>query len=204
MKTAAISKLLALVFVASALMFVTGCGTGDSGQPVGPGIDNEQLPADRSRFRSGDRVSIVLSDFPGGPVKYPLKVSDDGDVVLHLNQTFSALGKTPTQLQGEILQRFVPNYYPRMTVQVLAEELFFYVRGRVEGDGRYPYSSGMTVLKAVATAGGFDPFAKKNEVQVTRLNGKKFRVNCDKARDDSRYDLQIFPGDVIFVPRRLY
>ncbi len=204
MKTAPISKLLALVFACSALMFVSGCDTGGGGEDVVPGTDTDQLPPDRSWFRSGERISIILSDFPGGPVKYPLKVADDGNVVLHLNQVFNANGKTPTELQKEIHERFVPDYYPRMTVQVLAEELYFYVRGRVENDGRYPYSSGMTVLKAVTTAGGFDPFAKQIDVQVTRLNGKKFRVNCDKAKDDSRYDLQIFPGDVVFVPRRLY
>lgn len=209
MKMDMISKTLALVFAGTALVLGVGCEVPHTGGAqvidVGPGTHiADVLPPDRSKFRSGDRISIVLSDFPGGPVRYPLKVSDDGRIVLHLNQAFVATGKTPTQLQTEIFERYVTRLYPRMTVQVQAEDLFFYVQGRVEADGRYPYSSGMTVVKAVATAGGFDPFAKRTAVLVTRQNGKKYRVNCEKAKTDSRYDLQIFPGDEIAVPRRLY
>ena len=144
-----------------------------------------------------------MSDFPSGPSKFSQNVSDDGQIVLHLNQTFSVLGKGPADLQSEIHSRYVPEYYPRMTVMVRAEEQYFYVRGRVENDGRYPYSPGMTVLKAIATARGFDPFAKTWAVLVTRLNGKTIRVDCDKAKNDARYDLPVYPGDIIFVERRI-
>lgn len=186
-----------------ALLLGLGCGgTPPEAPPVDPGRPIDAR--DYRRFSPGDEITIILSDFPNGPVKYPLKVTEAGTVVLHLNQTFKVAGKTPVEVQEEIHRRYVPDYYPRMTVQVNAEGLYFFVRGRVEQDGRYPYTSGMTVLKAVATAGGFDPFAKKRDVQVTRLNGKKYRVDCEKAKDDSRYDLEIFPGDTIFVPRRRY
>ena len=56
---------------------------------------------------------------------------------------------------------------------------------------------------AIATARGFDPFAKTWAVLVTRLNGKTIRVDCDKPKNDARYDLPVYPGDIIFVERRI-
>jgi len=172
-------------------------------EPTHPPVDDDNRGLEaRSEFRAGDEVSVILSDYPGGPSKFSQKVSDDGQIVLHLNQSFSATGKKPTDLQREIHGRYVPDFYPRMTVIVRAEEQYIYVRGYVEQDGRFPYTPGMTVLKAIATARGFNPFAHKRKVQVTRLNGKTIKVDCEKAKDDARYDLPVYPGDIIFVPRR--
>ena len=180
-----------------------GCQTGGGGEEFDPSKRDHIEAAGRSDFRAGDEVKVILSDYPGGPSQFTQKVSDDGQIVLHLNQSFTALGKRPTDLQVEIHRRYVPDYYPRMTVMVRAEEQYIYVRGYVEQDGRFPYSPGMSVLKAIATARGFDPFADKRKVQVTRLNGKTIRVDCEKAKDDARYDLPVYPGDIVFVPRRI-
>lgn len=201
-------KLLLLILPLCGLLAGTGCDTTRGARDViivGPDSPPEIFqPPSRSVFNTGDRMSIVLSDFPSGPVKYPLKIADDGNIVLHLNQVFRAAGKTPTLLQTEIHERYVPSYYPRMTVQVAAEEQFFFVQGHVNNPNRFPYSSGMTVMKAISTSSGFDPFAKKWAVIVTRQNGQKFQVNCERAKTDARYDLPIFPGDRINVPRRIY
>lgn len=195
---------LSLIWLAclAVALFVAGCESPNGGEIYRPDEVSHREAPGRSEFRAGDEITVVLSDYQGGPAKFSQKVADDGQIVLHLNQSFSALGKKPEDLQREIHSRYVPDYYPRITVLVRAEEQYFYVRGRVENDGRYPYSPGMTVLKAIATARGFDPFAKTSDVQVTRLNGKTIRVDCEKAKDDSRYDLPIYPGDIVFVPRR--
>jgi protein involved in polysaccharide export with SLBB domain len=62
----------------------------------------------------------------------------------------------------------------------------------------------MTVLKAIQTAGGFTEFAKRTKVQVTRANGHKEKpVNYDKAVKNPKLDLPIYPGDQIFVDKRI-
>lgn len=199
-------KLFFLILPFCGLLLGAGCvGTGDDRGiiDVGPNSEDKiRKPPSANVFNARDKISVVLSDFPNGPVRYPLTVADDGNIVLHLNQVFQVEGKTPTALQTEIHGRYVPNYYPRMTVQVAPEEQFFFVQGYVNSPNRFPYSSGMTVMKSISTAGGFDPFAKKWSVIVTRQNGMKFRVNCEKAKTDARYDLSIYPGDRINVPRR--
>ena len=205
-----IGKSLLTLLSLCVLLLGAGCiGDNSSGDrniiDVDPRLDQRYFePPSRSVINQRDKITVVLSDFPKGPAKYPLTVDDSGSVVLHLNQVFQVSGKTPTAVQTEIHQRYVPSYYPRMTVQVSAEEQFFFVQGHVNNPNRFPYSSGMTVMKSISTASGFDPFAKKWAVIVTRQDGQKFRVNCEKAKTDSRYDLPIFPGDRINVPRRIY
>ena len=125
-----ITRVMSLVLACSALLLGLGCGGTPPGPP--PPQTGQQFDArDHRIFSPGDQITIVLSDFPSGPVKYPLKVTDAGTLVLHLNQTFDVSGKTPIQVQDEIHRRYVPDYYPRMTVQVNAEGLFFFVRGHL-------------------------------------------------------------------------
>ncbi len=195
---------VACIMALMPLLVVTGCVTDDT---RGTHIDDrtrDTPPPDYDRFRAGQSISVLLSDYPSGPAKYDQKVAENGEIVLHLNQKFTAVGKTPTQLQTEIRDRYVPQYYPRMTVLVTQEGQFIFVQGYVERDGRYPYSSDMTVMKAISTAGGFNPFARKTKVEVTRLNGQTVIVDCEKAKKNARFDLPIYPGDRINVPRRHY
>ena len=110
-----------------------------------------------------------------------------------------------SQLQTEIRTRYVPSFYLEMTVNVKPEDRFFFVLGEVRQSDRYLYSGHTTVLKAIAAAKGFTDFADKTEVQVTRAsNGQKEKIDCKKAQKNSKLDLVIYPGDSIFVPRRIF
>ena len=80
---------------------------------------------------------------------------------------------------------------------------FFFVTGEVRGPNRYEYSTDLTVLKAITTAGGFTDYAKPSAVVVTRANGEQSKVDCKKAKSNPKLDLPIYPGDQVTVPRRL-
>ena len=60
------------------------------------------------------------------------------------------------------------------------------------------------MLKAIASAGGFTDFANKKKVKLTRVDGRTQTVNCVKALDNPSLDLEVYPGDKIHVPRRLW
>jgi polysaccharide export outer membrane protein len=93
-----------------------------------------------------------------------------------------------------------------MTVTVTAEKnsRFYYVDGEVKHPDRFIYLSRTTVLKAIASAGGFTDFANKRKVTLTRLNGRTFTINCKKAIQVPSLDLEVFPGDRIFVKRAIF
>jgi protein involved in polysaccharide export with SLBB domain len=74
----------------------------------------------------------------------------------------------------------------------------------VKSPSRYPWTEGMTVVKAIQTAGYFTDYAKTSKVRVTRLNGKSIIMNYDKALENPERDVPVYPGDTINVPRRVW
>jgi polysaccharide export outer membrane protein len=158
-------------------------------------------------FRVGDSLTIVYSDLPGGVTPpFEGKIKEDGTITLLLNQTFKADGKSPGMLEKEIRACYVPKYYKYMTVTVkqIENTRWYYVDGEVKSPNRWLYTSRITVLKAIASAGGFTDFANRKSVRLTRVDGRTQTVNCVKALDDSKLDLEVYPGDKIYIRRKIW
>jgi hypothetical protein len=79
--------------------------------------------------------------------------------------------------------------------------LFFYVAGEVKYPSRQIFGGRITLLKAIACAGGFAPSANKKKVELTRHDGEQRIINCTSVELDPEVDVQIYPGDHIYVPR---
>jgi protein involved in polysaccharide export with SLBB domain len=154
----------------------------------------------------GSTLTITLMDTPTVIPPFEGKIKEDGTITLTLNQTFTAAGKTPGALEQDIRERYVPKFFKYMTVMVKQEQntLWYYVDGEVKAPNRQLYTSRITVSKAITSAGGFTDFANKKNVKLTRLDGRSQIINCIKARDNSALDLEVYPGDKIYVPRRLW
>jgi polysaccharide export outer membrane protein len=155
-------------------------------------------------FRAGDSLTIVWADLPVPTAPFEGKIKEDGTITLLLNQTFTAAGKTAGELEQEIRACYVPKYYKNMTVTVSSKEStrWYYVLGEVRVPNRQIYNSRITVLQAIASAGGFTDFANKKKVKLTRVDGRTQIVNCSKALENPTLDLEVYPGDTIHVPRR--
>ena len=181
------------------------CDTLDQGSGRPPGTPRgAAAPASTDILLVGEKVQIILSDTPGGPILADLTISEDGKITLHLDQTFVAAGKTRSKLEAEIRTRYVPNFYTKMTVTVKQEERFVYVGGFVKQPNRYPYTPGLTVLKAVSAAGDFSEFGDKTKVTITRSGDVKETMDCKAAIENPTLDRPLFPGDRIYVPRRFF
>ena len=152
----------------------------------------------------GDSLTVIFSDLPTTPPQLQVQVDENGKITLIENQPFTAVGKTRTELEKEIRERYVPSIYTKMTVTITRPERLFYVGGEVKNPNRQTYIGPITVLKAIQSAGDFTDFAQRKRVKLTRLNGKSETINAIKAREDPRLDLPVFPGDTIHVPRRIF
>ena len=191
-----------LALVACLLAFLTiGCETDPS--PKNSAVaQNGALRGSSDNLRVGDKVTITLTDVPNGPIQSEHIIPDDGEITIHLDLKTKAAGKTKRQLQDDIRKLYVPLYYLRMTVNVKTEDRFVFASGEVKLPNRYIYSGELSVLKVIATAGGFTDFANKRKVELARVNGTMERIDCEKALADSSLDLPVFPGEKVFVPRR--
>lgn len=135
-------------------------------------------------------------------------VRPDGKISLPLIGDVKASGLTPKMLQTEI-SKALEAYIRKPEVAVILQEANshkFNVVGEVQHPGSYLLASNMSVLDALAAAGGFRDFAKTTKIYVLRRvpNGFSVRIpfNYKKAIQGRKrdLDLQLLPGDTIVVP----
>jgi polysaccharide export outer membrane protein len=165
----------------------------DAGVRPPDGITDENI-------RIGESLIIEMFDI-NQPQKIEQIVQGDGEITLPLSVRVQAAGKKPSELKADIVNAFVPKFYRRMTVNIKRENRYYFVDGYVRTPSQRTYTGDITVLKAVASAGGFTEYADRKKVQLIRTDGKKHVVNCVKALKDSKLDLPVYPGDKIYVPQ---
>jgi polysaccharide biosynthesis/export protein VpsN len=205
------------VFLA-AVIALAGCDTENSYQPIpesssppsAMGTESPGMPAavpmDTTNYtlHVGDQLTVNFFDITPAISPITDQIKEDGTITLIYNEKFDAAGKTIGELQTTVHDRYVPAYVKYMTVNIVPANRSYTVSGEVKAPNLLPYPGHMTVLRAIATAGGFTDFANKRKVQVTRADNRQFIVNCVKALDDPDLDVEIFPGDRINVPPRLF
>ncbi len=138
-------------------------------------------------------------------------VLPDGMISLPLIGDVRAAGLTPYQLKMVITEK-LKNYQQTAVVSVIVQELNSYkifVLGEVNSPGTYPLKSRITLLQAIALAGGFTQFASKNKIVVVRGNtgnnddDKKIKISFKdivNIKKNSDSNLVLRSGDTIFVP----
>jgi len=196
--------------------WMAGCRT-HSHSPQGPdsaisGVTNavgtaaSNGPLEPEVLHIGDSLTVTFTDTPTTMPPSQEKVKEDGTITLMLNQTFKADGKTRGELEKEIRAFYVPDYFKYLTVTVTPDVItrWYYINGEVKIPSRQNYNSRITVSRAIASAGGFTDFANKKKVKLTRADGRTQTVNCLKALDKPTLDPEVYPGDTIHVPRRLW
>ena len=81
--------------------------------------------------------------------------------------------------------------------------------GQVQKPGSYdiPSEESVTLLQAIAMAGGFTRLAVQSKVTITRTNGgkKTFAVDVKSATNDPETKLfEILPDDTIIISERVF
>lgn len=177
-------------------------GTPASTNKPGSGSGLSALVQRGDEFANGDLVTVKFSGTIDPIPSHEERIKGDGTITLPLIGAVKAAGKTPGQLQTEIHDLYVDEYYKRLTVTVTGEQRVYYVGGQVRAPGRQVYLGNTTVTKAIQSAGDFTDFAAKTRVEVTRVDGTFIKVNCLKAAKDPSLDPLVFPGDKIHVDMR--
>jgi protein involved in polysaccharide export with SLBB domain len=206
LRVARLSLFLGCFLAVMALL--CGCetmsGSGDRTALDGKGSDNTTSQGSSDVLHPGDIIIIAFSGATDPPARHDDRLREDGSITLPFVGSIKASGKTRAELQKEIQALYVPRYYRQLTVNVNPDTRYFVVSGEVKNPNRYLYVGRMSVLKAIASAGDFTDFANQKRVEIIRGNGKKVKVNCVKARSGGEEDLEIYPDDHIYVPRRIW
>ena len=175
------------------LLVLIGCG--------GPGSDLPPLPIGGAASYSlgpGDQVRIIT--FGEENLTGEFRVNDSGNIALPLVGAVHAAGLTSGDLEAAVaaaLRRGNLVHKPSVAVEVIAYRPI-YVLGQVNKPGQYPYQPGMTVVTAVAVAGGFTYRAYERYASIVRSG----EGNAVEGRASRQAFVQ--PGDVITVFERRF
>ena len=193
--------------LAGATLFLAGCLSDKPLPPPTPPPTTMDTNVNQFPLQIGDTVEVDLTGTRDTILPTITPLNGAGTISLpSLETNILAVGKTPHELETTIHDLYVPNVYPHISVTVTPGPRFFYVGGQINmtGTGKQLYTGKVTVLGAISAAGGFNDFAAKTKVQVTRQNGTISIVNCKKALKHPELDLEIFPGDKIEVPKQSF
>lgn len=184
------------------LSALTACSTAPDHPPVktaAASIKAEPATAG-SHYTLGSGDDIKLTVFGQPDLSGEFNVGGDGTVALPLLGPVKAEGKTIQEFQDEVSQLYVKNQIlnqPQVSVEVLNYRPY-YIIGEVNKSGEYPYQSGLSVLDAIAVAGGYTYRANQGHVFITHKGRKK------AVRYPANASTMIKPGDVIRVPERYF
>lgn len=158
--------------------------------------DDVQVFDDRIyKLGVGDRLRVTVyneidlsGEFDVGPA---------GTVNLPLIGEVAAQGRTIPEVEDAAEELFLQGYLksPSVSIEVLNYRPF-YILGEVNSPGSYPFVNGMTVLNAVALAGGFTYRASEGSVLLKR-EGATAEVSV-------AIDTPVLPGDVLTVEERFF
>ncbi len=133
-------------------------------------------------------------------------VRPDGKISLPIAGEVEAAGQTPAELQAALAKTLAP-YIHDASVAVVVKEINasrFFVLGEVTHPGGFPLRGPLSVVQAIATAGGRTEFAGDDVVWLRqRTNGKTDRVTMsfkDLIKGEAAGALWLRGGDVIYVP----
>ncbi|NBB82877.1 MAG: polysaccharide export protein [Alphaproteobacteria bacterium] len=147
------------------------------------------------RLGSGDEVRVIVFGQPD--LSDMFRVNDSGSISMPLLGAVPAEGRTTSELEGEIVDRLKQGLLVDPSVSVEVETYRpFYILGEVENPGQYEYANGMTVLTAVAIAGGFTYRANEQIVSLIRSE------TGEPIEGQAARDTVVRPGDVIYVYER--
>jgi polysaccharide export outer membrane protein len=188
-------------FLSSALLIVAMLGFSPAlagGQTVAPVQQAVAATADLDyRLGAGDKLRMIVFGEENLTGEYV--VSAEGRLALPLIGEVMAKDLSVGQLRQIIEEKYKQGYLkqPSVSLEVLTYRPF-YILGEVNKPGEYPYTSGLTVMKAVATAQGYTYRANTKKVFIKHTGGT--------AEQPYQVDSQtlVAPGDVIRVAERFF
>lgn len=164
-----------------------------------PGSDLPPLsPPPAGPYRLGVNEEVRVITFGEQQLTGQFRIDDKGDIAVPLLGAIPAMGRTTGELERSIAKRLKDKgimQEPSVLVDIVSYRPMF-ILGEVNKPGQYPYQPGMTVLTAVAMAGGFTYRAVTDYASILReADGHTVEGRVPRS-------MPVEPGDVIDIYER--
>lgn len=188
-----------------------GCASVPNALPsdAGPVVaaDTQAAGPPRPAYLLGPDDVLTIAVWREEGLTRQVRVRPDGRISFPFVGEVEAAGRTAADLQAEITRR-LEALITAPSVTVVVDEVNsykVYVLGEVERPGLLPVKGPVTVLQALAIAGGLKPFADGDSmVLVRRIGDRVYRVRLN-YRDlvlgrNGAVNLTLDGGDTLVVP----
>lgn len=180
MNNRTMSRFLHFLLISIIIAFICSqpAGAQDENYKIGPG-DKIRVTVFGEPYLSGE-FNVNANGTVSLPLVDPVQVNN------------LTLPEAEAVIRDKLAAGFIEN--PKVSVDILAYRPFF-ILGEVNRPGSYPYVAEMTVLHAVAIAGGFTPRAAQKKIFIQRGSQEDI-----PAQNSTR----LMPGDIITVKERFF
>jgi polysaccharide export outer membrane protein len=190
--TAAVHRGCTIAILIIACLSIASCAPGSDLPPL------PDTPPGPYQLGVDDQVRII--SFGEEQLTCQFRVNDRGDIAIPLIGAVAANGLTTGELERRISKRILDKKLlldPSVSVEILTYRPIF-VLGEVAKPGQYPYQPGMTVLTAVAVAGGFTYRAQTDEASILR------KIDNHPVEGRVPRGMEVRPGDVVNILERYF
>ncbi len=200
----AMTGLIGCVVLTGAVWAQTSTDVKNAPQPASAGATGGH----DNTYVIGEADVLSINVWKEADISRSVPVRSDGRISLPLAGEIQAAGQTPLQLEQEIASK-LKNYIAEPEVTVMVQQINsqkFNILGQVSKPGSFPLTNSMTVLDAIALAGGFRDFAKQKSIYVLRQNpgGSETRIPFNYksviAGKKSSQNIKLQARDTIVVP----
>lgn len=213
MKASCLRSMALSVFVVTAAVWAVAAGAPGT-EPVmaGDGAQGVTEPAlqphnPRYLLRIGDTIEITFRITP--EYNQTVTIQPDGFVSLRDITDVNVAGKTVPEVAELLTKRYARILHePSITVTLKDfEKPYFIANGELGRPGKYELRGSTTVLEAIGIAGGINERSKHSQVLLFRkvsdqwMEVKELDMKAMINSRDLSEDLQLRPGDMIYVPK---
>jgi protein involved in polysaccharide export with SLBB domain len=192
-----------LLILAAALLSVVGCARQE---PPAVTVADVSSPEDRIGIDDTFDVRVYGETELSGM----FRVATDGTIDYPLAGRLAVAGLRTGQVQTLLVSKLKDKYLKDPQVVVTIKDRNsqkISVLGQVMKPGQVGYYPNMTIVDAIASAGGFTGIAAKNSVNLRREVGGKIETRIFPVADISEgrsTNIMVLPGDVLVVDERVF
>ena len=201
------ARAVSFAFALAAAGVVLGCAHNERSFEPPPSGNLDQLLAD-DQVGVDDMFEIRV--YGETELSGVYRVATDGTIDFPLAGRIPVTGLRTGEIQQRLTDRLRQGYLKNPQITVLMKEWNsrkISVLGQVQKPGSVPYYPHMTIVDAIAQAGGFTGIAAKNSVSLRRELGGKVESHIYRVADITEgrsSNVMVLPGDVLVVEERLF
>jgi protein involved in polysaccharide export with SLBB domain len=166
-------------------------------------------PTENTTVGEGDVFTMQIIGERDLPQEY--QIAPDGYVNLPYVHRIQVAGLEPQEISDLIRKRLIEEKIlsdPSVIVRVREySSKHILILGQVARVGSYPFTPGLSLVRAISMAGGFNSIAKRDHVSLTRKTktGQKTVVlSVDAIMEGHSPDVLLQAGDQIYVQERIF